>query len=97
MNTDTACCTPVEAELKADLYWRFGRSLPPPILQLMFASLRRQLRERLSAQEFAAFTGSTARALCRAHIERLIADFLAWTPLADACSGVTPRLQLQGA
>ncbi len=74
-----------EAELKADLYWRFGSGLPAPVLKLMHGVVRRQLRARLSNQDITALSGEAARALYRRHIEQLVADFAAWTPLADLC------------
>lgn len=77
-----ACCNLAEAELKADLFWRFGPKMQPQIQALMFGYISRQLQSCASHQDCAAFSADTARALCRSHINHLVAQFTAWTPLA---------------
>lgn len=72
-----------ERELAADLFARLGNSPHPQIVHLLQDYARKRLRSSLSLQSLSGLSYNAARALCRAHIEQAVAEFAAWTPLAQ--------------
>jgi hypothetical protein len=74
-----------EAEFVTYLHggWRAGHRMPPEMASLLRAYVLRRLRSWLSRQdELVGLSQDAARMLCRAYIDRAVAEFTAWTPLA---------------
>jgi len=82
-----------ERELEADLFARLGADAHPQIVRLLRGYGRRRLKSWLAAQTLDGLSRSAARALCRAHIEKAVGEFAAWTPLAEqvSCTAGTRR------
>lgn len=75
-----------EAELAAYLYWYWqsdGGLVAARTVELLRAHASRRLRSWLSREALTGLSQEAARLLCRAYIHCAVAEFTAWTPLAQ--------------
>lgn len=82
-NTPCAAGIDPEDELAACLFREIDPDgMPPQLLVLLQAYALQRLRRDMMHQGFSGLGGDAARQLCRAMLQRAVAEFTAWTPLA---------------